>query len=102
MSGSYLYKNEEEKYKYLADIFDTLILRDIKQKYKIRKTVLMNKISDFMMDNISNLTSSRKISKTLTKNQDTINHKTVGSYLNYLCNAFAFCSCSLDLYMHCS
>jgi predicted AAA+ superfamily ATPase len=90
MSGSYLYKEPEEKYKYLADIFDTLILRDIRQKYKIRNIALMDKIADFMMDNISNLTSSRKIADTLTKNSDTINHKTVGSYLDYLCNAFAF------------
>lgn len=90
MSGSYLYKEPEEKYKYLADIFDTLILRDIRQKYKIRNIALMDKIADFMMDNISNLTSLRKIADTLTKNVDSINHKTVGSYLDYLCNAFAF------------
>lgn len=90
MSGSYLYTEQEEKYRYLADIFDTLILRDIRQKYKIRNIVLMDKIAEFMMDNISNLTSSRKIADTLTKNTDRINHKTVGSYLDYLCNAFAF------------
>lgn len=90
MSGSYLYIEQEEKYKYLADIFDTLILRDIRQKYKIRNIVLMDKIAEFMMDNISNLTSSRKIADTLTKNTDRINHKTVGSYIDYLCNAFAF------------
>jgi uncharacterized protein len=90
MAGSYLYKEQEEKYRYLADIFDTLILRDIRQKYKIRNVVLMDKIADFMIDNISNLTSSRKIAETLTKNNDKINHKTVGSYLEYLCNAFAF------------
>lgn len=90
MSGSYLYKEQEEKYRYLADIFDTLILRDIRQKYRIRNVVLMNKIADFMIDNISNLTSSRKIAETLMKNVDQINHKTVGSYLEYLCNAFAF------------
>ena len=90
MSGSYLYKESEEKYKYLADIFDTLILRDIRQKYKIRNIALRDKIADYMMDNISNLTSSRKIADTLTKNMDSINHKTVGSYLDYLCNAFAF------------
>lgn len=90
MSGSYLYKEPEEKYKYLADIFDTLILRDIRQKYKIRNIALMDKIAEFMMDNISNLTSSRKIADTLTRDLDNINHKTVGSYLDYLCNAFAF------------
>lgn len=89
MSGSYLYKEQEERYKYIADIFDTLIVRDIKQKYKIRNIVLMNKIAEFMIDNISNITSSRKIADTLTKNIHKINHKTVGVYLEYLCNAFA-------------
>jgi predicted AAA+ superfamily ATPase len=42
------------------------------------------------MDNISNLSSARKIADTLTKNQDKINHKTVVKYIEYLCNAFAF------------
>ena len=90
MSGSYLYKEPEEKYKYLADIFDTLILRDIRQKYKIRNITLMDKIAEFLMDNISNLTSSRKIADTLTKNEDSINYKSVSSYHDYLCKAFAF------------
>ena len=90
MSGSYAYKNREEKYNYIADVYDTLIVRDIRQKYKIRNIVLMDKISEFMMDNISNITSSRKIADTITHNMDRINHKTVGSYIEYLCNAYAF------------
>ncbi|MCM1092101.1 MAG: ATP-binding protein [Butyrivibrio sp.] len=90
MAGSYLYKEQEAKYDYLADVFDTLVLRDIRQKYKIRNQVLMDRIVDFLMDNISNLTSARSIADALTGNMDRINHKTVGSYLEYLCNAFAF------------
>lgn len=90
MSGSYAYKNREERLNYIADVYDTLIVRDIRQKYKIRNTVLMDKISEFMMDNISNITSSRKIAETLTHNLEKINHKTVGAYQEYLCNAYAF------------
>jgi predicted AAA+ superfamily ATPase len=90
MSGSYLYKDREDKFDYIENVFDTLILRDIRQKYKIKHTALMERISQFLMDNISNLTSSRNIADTLTSNKEKINHKTVGSYLNYLCNAFAF------------
>lgn len=90
MSGSYLYKEQEAKYDYIADVFDTLIVRDIRQKYKIRNTVLMDKICDFLMDNISNLTSSRNIAQFLTNHNDKINHKTISNYLEYLCNAFAF------------
>lgn len=90
MSGSYLYKEQEAKYDYIADVFDTLIVRDIRQKYKIRNTVLMDKICDFLMDNISNLTSSRNIAQFLTNHNNKINHKTISNYLEYLCNAFAF------------
>lgn len=90
MSGSYLYKEREDKFDYIENVFDTLILRDIRQKYKIKNSVLMERISQFLMDNISNLTSARSITDTLTSNKDKINHKTVGNYLNYLCNAFAF------------
>lgn len=90
MSGSYLYKEQEDRFDYIEHVFDTLILRDISQKYKIKNPALMDRISQFLMDNVSNLTSARSITDTLTSNKNKINHKTVGNYLNYLCNAFAF------------
>lgn len=90
MSGSYVYQDTQAKYDYIADVFDTLVVRDIRQKYKIRNPVLMDRIVDFLMDNLSNLTSIRGISDTLKHNSETIDHKTVGRYINYLCNAFAF------------
>lgn len=90
MSGSYLYKEQEDKFDYIENVFDTLILRDIRQKYNIKNPALMDRISQFLMDNISNLTSARSITDTLASNKDKINHKTVGNYVNYLCNAFAF------------
>ena len=90
MSGSYLYRDIESKYDYIKEVFDTLIVRDIRQKYKIRNSVLMDRLVDFLMDNISNLTSARNIADTLTSNKDKINHKTINSYIQYLCNAFAF------------
>ena len=90
MAGSYLYKDAEAKYDYIAEVFHTLIVRDIRKKYKIRNTSLMDRLVDFLMDNISNLTSARNIAGTFNSNKDKINHKTVGSYMQYLCNAFAF------------
>ncbi|MBQ7265497.1 MAG: ATP-binding protein [Firmicutes bacterium] len=90
MSGSYVYKDQETKYDYIEEVFNTLIIRDIRQKYKIRNMALMDKTADFLMDNISNLSSVRTISDTFNSNKDKISHKTVGTYINYLCNAFAF------------
>ena len=90
MSGSYLYRKQEAKYDYIADIYNTLIVRDIRQKYKIRNVSLMDRIAEYMMDNISNLSTARSIADTLSGNKDKINHKTVSAYMQYLCNAFAF------------
>ncbi len=55
MAGSYLYKDQEAKYDYIEDVFNTLIIRDIRKKYKIRNILLMDRIVDFLIDNISNL-----------------------------------------------
>ena len=90
MSGSYLYKNYEAKYDYLADVFSTLIIRDIRQKYNIRNISLMDRIVEYLMDNVSNLSSARNIADKLSEKSDKINHKTVSSYMQHLCNAFAF------------
>lgn len=90
MSGSYLYKDQEAKYDYIADVFDTLIVRDIRKKYKIRNMKLMNQLVDFLMDNISNLTSARSIKNAFSGSQEKVNHVTINSYMQYLCNAFAF------------
>lgn len=90
MAGSYLYKDGEAKFDYIADVFNTLIVRDIRKKYKIRNMQLMDRIVDFLMDNISNLSSARNITNTLSSVKEKVNHITVGSYIQYLCNAFAF------------
>jgi predicted AAA+ superfamily ATPase len=45
---------------------------------------------DFLMDNISNLASARNITNAFKGGQENVTHNTVRSYINYLCNAFAF------------
>ena len=90
MSGSYLYKTQEEKFQYIKDVLNTLIVRDIKQKYKIRNTDIIQNLTDFLMDNVSNLTSANNITQVLNSNNVSITDKTINHYIEYLCNAFAF------------
>lgn len=90
MSGSYLYKSPEAKYDYIADVFDTLIVRDIQKKYNIRNMPLMEQLCDFLIDNISNLTSARNVARAFDAQQVKTNDRTISAYLKYLCNAFAF------------
>lgn len=89
-SGSYLYKEIEEKYDYIKEVYKTLIVRDIVDRNKIKNIPLMDSISDFLIDNISRITSYRSITETLKSNKMDVNDKTVGTYIKYLCDAFAF------------
>ena len=90
MAGSYLYENEEKRYNYILDVYKTLIVRDINEKYNIKNNELLDNLTNFMMDNISNITSVRNITNSLNKFDSALNHKTIGSYIQYLCNAFLF------------
>ena len=90
MSGSYVYADERDRHDYLSDVYDTLILRDIVQRHGIRNAGLLGRLSDYMMDNVSNITSSRSIADALTSAGTKTNDRTIASYLGYLTEAFAF------------
>ena len=90
MAGSYVYKNEPLKLSYIRDVYNTLILRDIVQKFKIRKPALIERVSDFLMDNISNITSARGITESISRGETPASNVTVTAYMKYLCNAYAF------------
>ena len=90
MAGSYLYTDENSRASYVNDVFETLVIRDIVQKFKIRNTPLLEIIADYLMDNISNVVSANKMANTLESNRIKTNDKTVGTYIGYLCNAFGF------------
>ena len=90
MAGSYLYKTPEAKYDYISDVFNTLIVRDIQRKYRIRNMPLMERLCDFLIDNISNLTSTRSVAAAFNNEQFKTNDRTISAYIRYLCNAFAF------------
>lgn len=90
MAGSYVYKNEQDKYAYVSDVFRTLIVRDLRQKYHLRSMSVLDRLTDYLMDNVSNITSLRNIADGISKSGLKTNDKTIGTYVSYLCNAFAF------------
>ncbi len=89
-AGSYFYKDIDKKYHYISDVYKTMIVRDIVQRNKIQNIPLLDSISDFLIDNVAKITSYRSITDTLNTNKADTNDKTVGTYIKYLCEAFAF------------
>ena len=90
MSGSYEYQTLEDKYGYLRETYDTLIVRDIEEKHGVKNVAVMDGLSDFLMDNASKPTSTRNITNTLISSKIEASNKTIAEYVKYLCEAYAF------------
>lgn len=91
MAGSYLYKTEDQKRRYInSEVLNALVVRDIVSKYKLRNEQLLHTLIDYLMDNVGNLTSIRSIADTLESSRMKADHKTIGKYVDALCKAFAF------------
>ncbi|MCI9651601.1 MAG: ATP-binding protein, partial [Lachnospiraceae bacterium] len=90
LAGSYAYRTEKDRVNYIKEVYETIVTRDLVQKYSLPDTLVLQRLSEFLMDNISNLTSPNKVSQLLTTDKTTTNHVTVGRYIKYLCNAFVF------------
>ena len=72
---------------YIAAVSYTHLLVD---KYRLPYTSILEHLTEFMMDNISNLTSPNKISEKLNAGSLSTNHVTIGKYIDHLCDAFMF------------
>lgn len=90
LAGSYAYKTEKDRINYIKEVYETIVTRDLVQKYALSDTLVLQRLSEFLMDNVSNLTSPNKVSQLLTASNTQTNHVTVGKYIRYLCNAFVF------------
>ncbi len=90
LAGSYLYPNDRDRVTYIKELYETIVTRDLVQKYALPDTTVLQRLSEFLMDNISNLTSPNKVSQLLTANNVSTSHVTVRKYIKYLCNAFVF------------
>lgn len=90
LAGSYAYNTDLDRITYIKEVYDTIVNRDLVQKYNLPDTGVLSRLCEFLMDNISNLTSPNKVSDILKSNKLQTNHVTIGKYIKYLCNAFIF------------
>lgn len=83
------YENEEKE-KYLYDLYSTIVLNDILYKNKVKDLDLLERLMEFMISNISQLFSANSISKYIkNENRKTTPH-TIINYMDYARNAFIF------------
>lgn len=73
---------------YLDAIYNTIVVKDIARRHKITDTMMLESVVRFVMDNIGNPLSSKKIADTMTSYGRKIDTKTVEKYLKALTESY--------------
>ena len=73
---------------YLQGIYNTIVLKDVMQRKSIGDAMMLESVLSFMLDNIGNTLSTKKIADTMTSSGRKIDVKTVEKYLSALQESF--------------
>lgn len=79
---------DETVNEYLKSVYSTIVFRDVVSRYKLRNTLFLEKLIQFLSENIGNLFSAKNISDYLKSQHTTISVNQIQSYTEYLNNAF--------------
>jgi predicted AAA+ superfamily ATPase len=80
---------EDILYQYLRSIYDTIVLKDIIKRHDIRNVHLLENINKYLLDNIGNTFSARRISNYLKSQKLSVGVDTVQNYISYFLDTFA-------------
>ena len=77
----------QERKMYLRDLYNTVILKDIVERNKIKDVNLLNRVIQFMMENIGGVISANSITKFLKSDNVTTSVDTILNYIEYINNS---------------
>ncbi len=88
MPQSLIFTDQEQKFKYLSDLYDSIILKDIVERYNIKDVGQFKTLLEFFMTNPSQMFSPKSLSKFMESENRKLSSETVYNYLEYLQNTF--------------
>ena len=77
----------QERKMYLRDLYNTVILKDIVERNNIKDVNLLNRVIQFMMENIGGVISANSITKFLKNDNVITSVDTVLNYIEYINNS---------------
>ena len=82
------FNRQEDEIRYLKDLEDTIVIKDLIKRYKIKKPDLFRKCVNYILVNNSRLLSARSIYKYLKGQGVECSSNTILGYLHYLKEAY--------------
>lgn len=81
---------EEPSQQYLTDVFNSVQLKDIVKRNKVRDVDLLERIIAYVMANVGSTFSATSLSRFLKSEQRTVAPETILNYIRYCCDAYLF------------
>ena len=82
-------KTDEEKSKYLKDLFDQTYIKDILERNNVQRVDIIDSIVNMLASSVGSLTNPQKIYNTFVSNgEKEISLNTVNSYIKYIEDSF--------------
>ncbi|MCF8229838.1 MAG: ATP-binding protein [Bacteroidales bacterium] len=75
-------------YEYIKSVYNTILYKDIVSRFNIRNTTLLENLLRFLMDNIGNIFSAKKISDYLKSQRINLSPKVIIEYIKHFEDAF--------------
>ncbi|MCK4506376.1 MAG: ATP-binding protein [Candidatus Aegiribacteria sp.] len=89
LPGLHQFSRDPEVFiRYLESVFDSVLLRDIVQRYNIRNVQLLRRICAFVFDNVGNILSAKKIVDFFKSQRISMGLETVLNYLSHMEDAY--------------
>lgn len=80
--------SDEVVYDYLRSISNTILFKDVVARYSIRNVAFLERLVEYVADNVGSLVSAKKISDFLKSQNTRISPNVVLNYLSFLSDAF--------------
>ena len=80
--------NDDVVNEYLKSIYSTIVFRDVVSRYNLRNTAFLERLIQFLSENIGSLFSAKNISDYLKSQHTQISVNQIQNYVEYLTNAF--------------
>lgn len=81
---------EEPSRQYLTDLFNSVQLKDVVKRNKVRDVDLLERILAYVMANVGTTFSASSLSRFLKNEQRAVAPETILNYIRYCCDAYLF------------
>lgn len=79
---------DEVVYDYLKNIYNTILLKDVVARFNVRNVNFLNRLVEYLADNLGSLVSAKKISDFLKSQRIKMSPNIILNYLSHLSAAF--------------